>query len=80
MDSPPTRSSRPVRWCVLACLVGLLALPGHAHAYLDPATGSILLQVVLGGIAGAGLLIKLYWHKLLRFVGLRRPDDDAHDA
>ena len=64
-------------------LLGATALavwPDHAWAYLDPASGSILLQVVLGGIAGAGLLIKLYWHKLLRFVGLRRPDDDAHDA
>jgi hypothetical protein len=65
---------------LLACLLGLLAFPGQAHAYLDPASGSILLQVVLGGVAGAGLLVKLYWHKLLRFVGLRRPDDDSSDS
>lgn len=60
----------------LAFLLGLLILPATAHAYLDPATGSILLQVVLGGIAGAGLLIKLYWHRLLRLVGLRRAEAD----
>ena len=61
---------------MLALALGALALPGRAHAYLDPASGSIILQVVLGGIAGAGLLVKLYWHRLLRLVGLRRSGAD----
>jgi hypothetical protein len=70
-------SSVPHRALPLAaCLVGLLAAPGTAHAYLDPASGSILLQVVLGGIAGAGLLVKLYWHRMLQVFGLRRPEAD----
>jgi hypothetical protein len=41
-----------------------------AHAYLDPGTGSIILQVLLGGIAGLGLALKLYWNKLLSLAGL----------
>lgn len=64
------------RITLLAMVLAGWVLPGTAHAYLDPATGSILLQVVLGGIAGAGLLIKLYWHRLLRLVGLRRAEAD----
>ncbi|MCB1056010.1 MAG: hypothetical protein KDD11_10945 [Acidobacteria bacterium] len=40
----------------------LLALP--AHAYLDPASGSMFLQLLLGGIAGVALFFKLTWHKI----------------
>jgi hypothetical protein len=37
---------------------------GTAHAYIDPGTGGFLLQLILGGIAGAAVILKLYWHKL----------------
>lgn len=59
-------------------LVLLLAVcvPGQAHAYLDPTSGSILLQVLLGGLAGAALALKLFWHKILGFFGVAKPDDD----
>jgi hypothetical protein len=43
-----------------------------AHAYLDPGTGSIILQVLLGGIAGIALALKLYWHKFLSLIGAGR--------
>ncbi|XSC43510.1 hypothetical protein ACF1BQ_037110 [Bradyrhizobium sp. RDT10] len=43
-----------------------------AHAYLDPGSGSIILQVLLGGIAGLVVAIKLYWHKFLLLSGLGR--------
>ena len=35
-----------------------------AFAYVDPGTGSMLLQVILGGIAAAGVALKLFWHKI----------------
>ncbi len=38
-----------------------------AHAYLDPGSGSILLQLLLGGFAGAAMVVKLYWHRLKAF-------------
>src|SRR5918993_5187 len=41
-----------------------------AHAYLDPGAASIALQVLLGGIAGMALAIKLYWHKFLSLIGM----------
>jgi len=44
------------------------------YAYLDPGSGSMLLQVLLGGIAALGVAIKLYWHKLIR---LFRKSDPA---
>ena len=38
-----------------------------AHAYLDPGTGSMVLQVVLGGIAGIAILGKLFWNRFKAF-------------
>lgn len=48
-----------------------------AHAYLDPGTGSIILQVLLGGIAGLAVALKLYWHKLLSWTGIRKQTEDG---
>lgn len=55
----------------------LLALfPRPSHAYLDPTSGSILLQVLLGGIAGAALALKLFWHKIAGWFGAGKRDHD----
>lgn len=35
-----------------------------ALAYLDPGTGSLILQGLIAAIAGSLLTIKLYWYKL----------------
>jgi len=43
-----------------------------AHAYLDAGTGSMILQVLLGGIAGLAIAGKLYWHRFLTAIGIRR--------
>jgi hypothetical protein len=39
-----------------------------ASAYLDPGTGSMMLQLLLGGIAGAMVVGKLYWQRFRQFV------------
>jgi hypothetical protein len=53
----------------LLVLFLLLAHSVNAEAYLDPGTGSMMLQVILGGIAAIGVALKLYWHKLRVFLG-----------
>lgn len=60
-------------------LVGVLLValfPSPSHAYLDPTSGSILLQVLLGGIAGGALAVKLFWHKILGWFGAGKRDHD----
>lgn len=42
-----------------------------ARAYLDPGTGSMILQAVIGAVAGALIVIKLYWYKLVNFFKAR---------
>jgi uncharacterized PurR-regulated membrane protein YhhQ (DUF165 family) len=36
----------------------------EAHAYLDPGTGSLILQALFGILAAIGAYITLYWRKL----------------
>ena len=49
----------------------------HLVAYLDPAAGSLLLQIILGGVAGLALVLKLFWHRILSLFGIRKPVDKA---
>lgn len=53
----------------------LLMTERPAHAYLDPGSGSMILQVLLGGIAGAAVVIKMYWRRFLAFFGGGGGDD-----
>ena len=59
----------------------MLVSTGPAFAYLDPGTGSMLLQVILGGVAAIGVVIKLYWHKFRVAMGFGRKEnsDDASE-
>ena len=54
----------------MAAAAACVAAP-EAHAYLDPGAGSMLLQILLGGLAGLGVLGKLYWHRIRKLVGVR---------
>jgi hypothetical protein len=47
-------------------------------AYLDPGSGSMLLQLLLGGVAAVGVTAKLTWRRLVKKLGIRK-DEDAGD-
>jgi O-antigen/teichoic acid export membrane protein len=53
---------------------------GSAYGYIDPATGSIMVQVIIGAVASLLFLIKLYWKKVKRLFGVRRNESSAHVA
>ncbi len=59
---------------LLATLVALTA-PGTAFAYLDPASGSMILQALIGGVAAAAVAFKVYWGRIASFLGIGRGDD-----
>lgn len=48
--------------------------------YIDPGSGSMILQMILGGLAAAAVFAKLFWHRLLVFLRIRKelgPDTGA---
>ena len=46
--------------------------------YLDPGSGSLLLQALVGGVASAAVIGKLYWRRAKRFLRLER-DESGDD-
>ena len=53
---------------VAPVVVVLLLFERPVHAYLDPGSGSMLLQVLLVGFAAVGVVARLYWHRLTAAV------------
>jgi hypothetical protein len=44
------------------------AFPRNAYAYLDPGTGSFMLQVIVGFLVGAIFAIKMFWANIRGFL------------
>jgi hypothetical protein len=66
------------RAVVIWLAVNLAGFSAAAHAYLDPGTGSILVQSLLAGIAGAVAIVSLYWQRVKAFfVNMRKSSRDA---
>lgn len=62
-------------------LLAVVALsPSVASAYLDPGTGSALIQGLIAAIAAIGLTLKVYWHRVLSFLGIRRSNETEEKA
>jgi len=52
-------------------------ISSSAWAYLDPGTGSMLLQVILGGVAAVGVAIKIFWYRIRAAIGLGKKSETA---
>lgn len=48
--------------------VYLLSSVSNANAYIDPGTGSIILQAILAFVAGAAATVSLWWGNLKMFI------------
>ena len=55
---------------------GLFMLSDAVFAYLDPGTGSMLVQLLVGGVAAAAVAIKLYWFRILRLLRIRKDEPE----
>jgi len=52
----------------------LLHTVSKPSAYLDPGSGSIILQMILAGLLGVGVVVKVFWKKI---IGLFRHNKTA---
>jgi hypothetical protein len=46
-------------------------------AYIDAASGSMALQIILGGAAAVAVALKMWWRRFLELLRIRKPEDDA---
>ena len=49
-------------------------------AYLDPGSGSMILQIIAGGMAAVAVTAKLYWNRILRFLRIRKDEPETVEA
>jgi hypothetical protein len=62
----------------VALFVGMFLLysylSGDVHAYLDPGTGSMALQLIVGGVVAVIATARLYWARLKSFSTRKRSE------
>ncbi|MBI2055600.1 MAG: hypothetical protein HYT42_01775 [Candidatus Sungbacteria bacterium] len=62
--------------------LAFIILPANVHAYLDPGTGSFILQIVLAGLFGASFAVRTFWRRVWALFSnrLKRTQTDDQDA
>ena len=53
---------------VLLLGVALLLYPSTVYAYLDPGTGSLIVQASVAAFFAVSLVIRVYWRKIKVFI------------
>ena len=48
---------------IIILLIFYVSMIGKSFAYLDPGTGSIILQAIIGFIAASIVTLSFYWNK-----------------
>jgi hypothetical protein len=65
---------------VVGAMALLMATPWPAHAYLDPGTGSLILQGIIGTVAGALVALRLYWKRIKVFFAAKSAVKSLEDS
>lgn len=66
------KSKCPLFQILILSIVLSLITVESASAYLDPGAGSAILQGILAALVAIGLTLKLFWHKVLKMLGIRK--------
>jgi hypothetical protein len=67
-----------INWLVL----GIIIIGGFylqdAYAYIDPGSGSMVIQVIIGALVGVGITLKIYWYKFKeKILRINKKDDKS---
>ena len=57
-------------------LIGAFVSGNIVLAYIDPGTGSMVLQLILGGVAGLLIILKLWGQRIKSFLSFSKKDDN----
>ncbi|MDP3982669.1 hypothetical protein COW99_01695 [Candidatus Roizmanbacteria bacterium CG22_combo_CG10-13_8_21_14_all_38_20] len=63
---------------LLLLTLSVLLFPEHAHAYLDPGTGSYVFQILIASIIGGAVVFKSGWSKIVELFK-RKPKSSADE-
>jgi hypothetical protein len=66
-----------LRFALSLVVLGLVRFSVRSvPAYLDPGSGAMILQILLGGVAGVAVLFRLFWHRITGVLRLGRRNTD----
>ena len=58
----------------------LMMMSSPAHAYIDPGTGSFLIQGIIAAVIGVSVTVKLFWNRIKAAItGKPMVDEDDPD-
>jgi hypothetical protein len=60
-------------------LAAALLAPGEAAAYIDPGTGSLVIQGLIAGFAATAVVLRGYWYRIKAFFRRGRAPDKPQD-
>ncbi len=63
----------------LIVLLLLMLISAPAFAYIDPGTGSFLVQGIIAAVIGIGVTGKLYWSKIKAMLTGKAIEEDDDD-
>ncbi len=49
---------------------------GTAQNYLDPGSGSIIIQLIIGTVLGLGVVVRVFWGKIKGFFTRNKGESD----
>ena len=53
----------------------LCIFPRSAHAYIDPASGSIIVSAIISAIVAVSVAVRTYWGKMKRAIKGEKADE-----
>ena len=66
-------------WVFLFTALFLVGITQEAFAYLDAGTGSMVLQAIVGAIAGGLVVLKIYWARIKGFFSASKRDEKSEE-
>lgn len=59
--------------------LAFVLLTGDAHAYIDTSTGSYIIQILLAGLMGIMLTLKVFWRQIKAYFSKDKTTNDKSE-
>ena len=66
-------------WIAVLTLAVVFLPTARAYAYLDPTSGSFILQIIVAGVLGALVSIRIFWTQISARL-FKKSGDESPDA
>jgi hypothetical protein len=54
--------------------------PTGALPYLDPGSGSIIIQMLIAALLGVGLIVRTQWGRIKKLFGRGKPENEEDES